>query len=135
MPENIKILIVDDAAPMRAFIKAGILSSISRNITIEEAPSAEAAQNRLKEHKYDLIISNWNMPGMKGTDLLRWVRGKEELKDIPFIMVTAHNENDIIMEAVCHGVTDYIVKPITIDTLSKKVLAALKDIILKKPKL
>ncbi|HCZ11439.1 MAG: hypothetical protein A2077_07250 [Nitrospirae bacterium GWC2_46_6] len=129
---NIKILIVDDAPPMRAFIKAGILSSISKDIFIDEAVSGEAAQSKLQLHNYDLILCDWNMPGMKGSDLLRWMKEQEDLKDTPFIMVTAHNEKDIIMDAVNLGITDFIVKPITVDMLAKKTASALRDIILKK---
>jgi DNA-binding response OmpR family regulator len=74
------------------------------------------------------------MPGMKGSDLLRWMKEQEDLKDMPFIMVTAHNEKDIIMDAVNQGITDFIIKPINVDALVKKVSAALRDIISKKVK-
>ncbi|MBZ0155722.1 MAG: response regulator [Alphaproteobacteria bacterium] len=130
MLEKVRILIVDDMPPMRAFIRAGIKASISKDIEIDEAGNAEAAREKLKIQQYDLILCDWNMPGVKGTELLQWVREQEGLKRIPFLMVTAHNEKDVVMEAIKLGVSDYLMKPITVDVLSKKVRAALAASIL-----
>ncbi|MDR1313964.1 MAG: response regulator, partial [Deltaproteobacteria bacterium] len=75
----------------------------------------------LEIDKFDLIISDWNMPNMTGIELLRHVRGTERIKDIPFLMVTAEAQQENIIEAVKAKVSNYIVKPFTADTLNEKM--------------
>ncbi|MFO7554774.1 MAG: response regulator [Desulfobacterales bacterium] len=70
----------------------------------------------------DLILSDWNMPEMPGIDLLKTVRSDDELKDIPFVMVTAEAHKDNIVEAVKAGVSGYVVKPFTAETISDKLI-------------
>jgi DNA-binding response OmpR family regulator len=114
---------------MRAFIKATIKSSISKDIEVDEAGNGAAAQGKLQITRYDLVLCDWNMPGMKGNDLLQWVRSQEAIQDTPFIMITGHNEKEIIMESLGFGVKDYIMKPVTTDALSSKIGAVLRAII------
>ncbi|MGO9379678.1 MAG: response regulator [Dissulfurispiraceae bacterium] len=121
------ILVIDDVSAMRAFIRAGIKVSFRENVQIEEADSGESAMKELQNRRYDLILCDWNMPGIKGTELLQWVREQNDLKAIPFIMLTAHNEKDIVMEAMKLGVNDYITKPITIEILTKKLRPFIKE--------
>ena len=131
---GIKILIVDDMMPARAFIRGSIKAYISKDIETDEANSGEAAKSKLETHKYDLVLCDWNTPGMKGSELLEWVKSQDKLKDIPFIMITAHNEKEIIMGAIKLGVKDFLIKPITADDLSKKVRAALAEVLTRQKK-
>ena len=121
----VRILIVDDMMPMRAFIKAGIKAFISKDIEIDEASSGEAAKTKLEIQRYNLVLCDWNMPGLKGTELLQWMREQDELKNMPVIMLTAFNEKKLIMEALELGIAEYIIKPVSTDVLIKKVRAVL----------
>ena len=116
---NIKILVVDDFATMRKIIK-NILTQLGFKDIIE-ADDGTTALELLKKQKVDLIISDWNMPKMSGIDLLKAVRADENLKDIKFIMVTAEAQKENVVEAIKHGVNQYVVKPFTPETLKEKL--------------
>ncbi len=126
MAGPIRILIVDDMMPMRAFIKGGIRASISKDIEIDEAGSGESAQLKLESQRYDLVLCDWNLPGLKGTELLQWIREQDALKDTPVIMLSAFNKKELIEEALELGAADYVLKPVTLDVLGKKVSAVLR---------
>jgi Response regulator containing a CheY-like receiver domain and a GGDEF domain len=116
---NIKILIVDDFSTMRKIIR-NILTQLGfKNIL--EADDGTTALEILKKEKVDLIISDWNMPKMSGLELLKAVRSDENLKDIPFVMVTAEAQKENILEAIKYKVNQYIVKPFTPETLKEKL--------------
>lgn len=116
---SIKVLVVDDFATMRRIVK-GVLKQLGFS-SIVEAEDGSGALETLKKEKVGLIVSDWNMPKMTGLDLLKAVRGDDELKGIPFIMVTAEGQKDNVVEAVKAGVSNYIVKPFTPETFSEKL--------------
>lgn len=116
---NIKILIVDDQITMLRIIRS-MLQQLGFN-NVEQAFDGNAALEELGKGGFGLIISDWNMEGMNGIDFLRAVRGHSTYKSIPFIMVTAENKKENIMEAVQAGVSNYIVKPFNTDTLKTKM--------------
>jgi len=119
MDLNMDVLIVDDFATMRR-----ILKNIIRQIgftNIYEADNGKNALNMLKKQKFDLILCDWNMPEMSGLELLSKVRSDNELKDMPFVMVTAEAQKNNIIEAVQAGVSNYVVKPFTAETISGKL--------------
>jgi two-component system chemotaxis response regulator CheY len=119
MDLNMKILIVDDFATMRRILR-NILKQIGfTNIT--EADNGKNALKELKKGNYDLVLCDWNMPEMPGIDLLNTVRSDDQLKGIPFVMVTAEAQKDNILEAVKAGVSSYIVKPFTAETVGTKL--------------
>lgn len=117
--KNMKVLIVDDFSTMRRIVK-NILRQLGFN-NIVEADDGVNALALLQREKVDLIISDWNMPNMTGIELLRQVRSTPELKDTPFLMVTAEAQQENIIEAVKAKVSNYIVKPFTADTLNEKI--------------
>jgi len=124
MDISIKVLIVDDFATMRRIVK-NVLKQIGfTNIT--EADDGSTALEQLKSSSFDLIISDWNMPKMTGLDLLKTVRGMDEYKTIPFLMVTAESQKQNVVEAVQAGVSNYVVKPFTADQLTEKLEKILK---------
>ena len=125
MDSNTKVLVVDDFANMRRIIK-GILKQLGFN-NIVEAEDGSAALKELKRNSIGLILSGWDMPRMTGLDLLKAVRSDENLKDIPFIMVTAQGQKEDILEAAKAGVSNYIVKPFTSETLSETIKRTLKE--------
>lgn len=117
--KDIRILVVDDFSTMRRIIR-GILKRLGYH-KIEEAEEGQSALKKLKEGSFHLVICDWNMPVMSGLDLLKAVRADEQLKSIPFLMVTAEAKRENILEAIQSGVTNYIVKPFTEEVLSKKL--------------
>lgn len=118
---QLKILIVDDFSTMRQIVKKSLKQLGFYNIT--EAVDGVDALQKLQLEEYKFIVSDWNMPNMMGIDLLKAVRADEHLKSIPFLMVTAEAEKDNIIEAAKSGVSQYIIKPFTVDSLQQKMEA------------
>ena len=119
MDKNMKILIVDDFSTMRRIIK-NLLRELGFNNT-HEADDGTTALPMLQNGNFDFLITDWNMPGMTGLDLLKAVRADPKLKDLPVLMVTAEAKRDQIVEAAQAGVNGYIVKPFTAQTLKEKI--------------
>ncbi len=119
MDKNIKILIVDDFSTMRRIIK-NLLRDLGFTNTAE-ADDGLTALPMLQSGSFDLLITDWNMPGMSGIDLLRAVRADAKLQHMPVMMVTAEQKRDQIIEAAKAGVNGYIVKPFTAATLKEKM--------------
>jgi two-component system chemotaxis response regulator CheY len=114
-----KILIVDDFSTMRRIIK-NLLRDLGFNNT-HEADDGATALPMLKSGDYDFLVTDWNMPGMQGIDLLKAVRADAKLASLPVLMVTAESKRDQIVEAAQAGVNGYIVKPFTAQTLKEKI--------------
>jgi len=119
MDKNIKILVVDDFATMRKVIR-NILKQVQFE-NIVEAEDGVAALKILKSQKIDFVISDWNMPNMTGYDLLKAVRADPEIGKTPFLMITAESLQENVVAAVKAGVSNYIVKPFTAETLNEKI--------------
>lgn len=114
-----KILIVDDFSTMRRIIK-NLLRDLGFNNTTE-ADDGNTALPMLKSGNFDFLITDWNMPGMTGIDLLRAVRSDPGLVSLPVLMVTAESKREQIIEAAQAGVNGYIIKPFTAQTLKEKI--------------
>ena len=119
MNTNMKILIVDDFSTMRRIIK-NLLRDLGFNNTFE-ADDGNTALPQLKGGNFDFLITDWNMPGMQGIDLLRAVRADPKLSSLPVLLVTAEARRDQIVLAAEAGVNGYIVKPFTAQTLKEKI--------------
>lgn len=116
---NMKIIAIDDFSTMRRIIKNLLKQAGYENVF--EAEDGQKALEIIRAEKVDLIISDWNMPKLNGFDLLKIVRSDPDLRQIPFVMITAESEKEKIIKAVHAGVTDYIVKPFTAKTLQEKI--------------
>ncbi len=114
-----KILIVDDFSTMRRIIK-NLLRDLGFQNTYE-ADDGSTALPMLRTGDFDFLVTDWNMPGMTGIDLLRAVRAEERLSAMPVLMVTAEQKREQIVEAANAGVNGYIVKPFTAVTLKEKL--------------
>lgn len=114
-----KILIVDDFSTMRRIIK-NLLRDLGFNNTLE-ADDGITALPILQAGGIDFLVTDWNMPGMQGIDLLKTVRADEKLATLPVLMVTAETKREQIIEAAQAGVNGYIVKPFTAATLKEKI--------------
>lgn len=122
---DMNVLIVDDYKTMLRVIR-NLLSQIGFK-NVDEATDGGQALECMKHKKYGLIISDWNMEPMSGLDLLKAVRGSPEGANIPFIMVTAENKVENVVAAKQSGVSNYIVKPFSAETLKTKIASVLGD--------
>lgn len=122
---NMKVLIVDDYKTMLRILR-NLLRQL--NFTnIDEASDGSEALQKLRQDSYGLVVSDWNMEPMTGLQLLREVRGDEKLKGLPFIMITAESKSENVIAAKEAGVSNYIVKPFTAETLKAKLASVLGD--------
>ena len=122
---NMKVLIVDDFATMRKIVR-NVLKQIGFT-NMAEADNGKNALKILKKENIDLILCDWNMPEMPGIDLLKAIKSDDDLKNIPFVMVTAEAQKNNIIEAVKAGVNSYIVKPFSAETVNEKLNIIFKD--------
>lgn len=116
---SMPVLVVDDYSTMVRIIR-NLLKQLGF-VEIDDANDGRAALAKMRERKYGLVISDWNMEPMTGYDLLQQVRGDEALADTPFIMITAESKTENIIAAKRAGVSNYIVKPFNAQTLKDKI--------------
>jgi len=117
--KDMKILIVDDFSTMRRIIK-NLLRDLGFTNT-HEADDGQTALPMLQSGSFEFLVTDWNMPGMQGIDLLKAVRADPKLNGLPVLMVTAESKREQIVEAAQAGVNGYIVKPFTAQTLQEKI--------------
>ncbi|MFT0891603.1 response regulator [Pseudochelatococcus sp. G4_1912] len=115
------ILVVDDYKTMVRIIK-NLLKQVGFQ-DVDDAADGSEALTKLKERKYGLVISDWNMEPMTGYELLKQVRESPEMETLPFIMVTAEAKSENVIAAKKAGVNNYIVKPFNAQTLKDKIEA------------
>ena len=119
MDKSMKILVVDDFSTMRRIIK-NLLKDLGFS-NIQEADDGSTALPMLQQGDFDFVVTDWNMPGMQGIDLLRAIRADDKLKHLPVAMVTAEAKKEQIVAAAQAGVNGYVVKPFTAATLKEKL--------------
>ncbi|MGB1092400.1 MAG: chemotaxis response regulator CheY [Oceanobacter sp.] len=119
MDKNMKILIVDDFSTMRRIVK-NLLRDLGFTNTAE-ADDGSTALPMLQQGDFDFLVTDWNMPGMTGIDLLKKVREDERLRSLPVLMVTAEAKREQIVAAAQAGVNGYVVKPFTAAVLKEKI--------------
>jgi len=117
---NTKFLVVDDFSTMRRILR-NLLKNIGY-LNVDEAEDGHSALLKLRREDYDFIITDWNMAGMDGLQLLKEVRLDEKLSKLPVLMVTAEAKKENIIAAAQAGASGYIVKPFTAATLDEKIL-------------
>lgn len=114
-----KILVVDDFSTMRRIVKNCLQEIGYTDIT--EADDGNTALPLLQAGAFDFLITDWNMPGMPGLDLLKAVRADPKLAKMPVLMLTAEAKREQIIEAAQAGVSGYVIKPFTPVTLKEKI--------------
>jgi len=116
---KMSVLVVDDNANMRRTVRH-MLSSIGFT-QFQEAPDGDVALRRLATHQFDLVVCDWNMPNVKGIEVLKSMRKDEALREVPFLMVTAEVQEEIVAQAAEGEVDGYVIKPFTAETLGDKI--------------
>lgn len=112
-----RVLVADDSSTMRKIIFRS-LQAVGVTDIAEAADGTEAVA-LFAPGKFDMVLTDWNMPGMTGLEVLKAIRAQDQ--QIPVIMVTTEAEKSRVLEAIQAGVTDYLVKPFTPDTLREKL--------------
>jgi two-component system chemotaxis response regulator CheY len=123
METSLPVLIVDDFPTMLR-----ILSNLLRQIqfdNVDQASDGAEALDKLRCGNFSLVISDWNMAPMTGLHLLQEMRADQQLRAIPFIMITAESKVENVLTAKQAGVDSYIVKPFNAETLRAKINAVL----------
>jgi two-component system chemotaxis response regulator CheY len=118
--KSMKVLVVDDYKTMVRLIQ-NLLKELGFT-NLDEASDGQEALTKLKRDTYGLVISDWNMEPMTGYELLQAVRADEDLKSLPFILVTAESKIENVVMAKKAGVNNYIVKPFNAATLKQKMV-------------
>jgi len=117
--KDMKFLVVDDYSTMRRIVK-NLLHDLGY-AQVQEADDGNTALPMLKAGAFDFLITDWNMPGMPGLDLLKAVRSDDRLAKLPVLMLTAEAKREQIVEAAQAGVNGYVIKPFTAATLKEKI--------------
>ncbi len=125
MDYDLPVLVIDDATSMRRTIKKILKDFGFKNIIIAEdgREGIKFLESSLlpESKKIGLILCDWNMPKMSGMELLQTVNKNSQLKEIPFIMVTAEGRKEFILDAIKEGAAHFIVKPFTPAVLVEKI--------------
>ena len=119
MSKDMKFLVVDDFSTMRRIIK-NLLHDLGYP-NVSEADDGKTALPMLQAGGFDFLITDWNMPGMPGLELIKAVRADAKLAKMPVLMLTAEAKREQIIEAAQAGVNGYVIKPFTAETLKEKL--------------
>jgi two-component system chemotaxis response regulator CheY len=126
-PLDTRILVIDDMPSIRDLVKNHLKTMGFKNII--EASDGDSGLKMLTSQKTSgtpvgLVISDWNMPGLTGIELLKQVRASAEFKDLPFVLLTSESERDEVTEAIVSGVSQYVVKPFAGKIFEEKLKGA-----------
>jgi two-component system KDP operon response regulator KdpE len=115
-----KILVVDDDPTIRKLAKVNLEQ---RGYTVMGASSGTEAVSILQQDTPDLVILDLIMPGMGGVDVCTWIRTRS---DLPIIVVSARDDEELIVRALEAGADDYVIKPFRIKELFARIRAVMR---------
>ena len=116
-------LIVDDYSTARRLIKDSLQQM---GFSCLEAENGNQAIALIHQTTLDLVIADVNMPQKNGLDLLKDIRADDNMKDLPVVLTMLEPFDDLISDAKKHGMSDYLVKPFDVFTLSKTLDKVIK---------
>ncbi len=112
-----RVLVADDSKTMRKIITRSLEAVGVSSVT--EAADGSQAIDMFQPGQFDMVLTDWNMPGKTGLEVIQEIRTKDG--EIPIIMITTEAEKSRVMQAIQAGVSDYLVKPFTAETLREKL--------------
>jgi two-component system KDP operon response regulator KdpE len=115
-----RILVVDDEPQLRRALRS-TLSALG--FVVADVPSGEAALEKLREEKFDLLLLDINMPGLSGLETCRAIRGRS---DVSILMLTVRDRAEDKVEALDSGADGYITKPFDVNELLARIRATLR---------
>ncbi|MEO2267626.1 response regulator [Pseudoalteromonas sp. YIC-656] len=114
-----KILVVDDM-PLMRHVMINMLRKLGYRDVVEATDGSQALK-LLQSTKFDLVLTDLNMPKISGKDLFMTIRSNKEWGYIPVIVVTCEDQKDIVTELIRANVDGFIVKPFNLATLKKQI--------------
>ncbi len=117
---SVKFLIVDDSVTMRRIV-VNSLRNIGYDNFVEASEGKEAIEKLISDDKINFVITDWNMPGVSGLELVKSLRSNSKYSALPILMVTTRGVKEDIIEALQAKVSNYIVKPFTPNVLKEKI--------------
>jgi two-component system chemotaxis response regulator CheY len=111
------VLVADDSGTMRKIIIRSLNALGIQSVT--EAADGNQAVSHVQPGKFDLVLTDWNMPGKTGVEVIKEIRAMDA--KVPIVMITTEAEKSRVVTAIQAGVTDYVVKPFTPQTLQEKL--------------
>ena len=120
-----KVLVVDDEHYMRKVVRTLLMSIGIR--TVYEAADGPAGLELIRSRAPDVVIVDWQMPGLDGAAFVRMVRSPATFPypDVPIIMLTGHGERSRVIEAVQIGVNEFLLKPVSSKALQSRIVSVL----------
>ena len=120
-----KVLVVDDEHYMRKVVRA-LLMSVGVK-TVYEAPDGPSGLEMIRNNQPDVVIVDWQMPGLDGAGFVRMVRSPETFPypNVPIIMLTGHGERSRVIEAIQIGVNEFLLKPVSSKSLYNRLVSVL----------
>ena len=122
-----KVLVVDDEHYMRKVVRTLLMSIGVR--TIYEAADGPSGLEMIRNMAPDVVIVDWQMPGLDGSGFVRMVRSPETFPypNVPIIMLTGHGERSRVVEAIQIGVNEFLLKPVSSKSLQDRLVAVLTN--------
>lgn len=122
--KKLNVLVVDDVELHREMMKSFLLR-VNPFITVDQAATVPNAIDKLNSGKFNVVVSDWNIPDHGGDTLLKWMRARANFSRVPFIMISGNTDNEDIIHAFMElGVDAYVTKPFQARDLYDKVIAA-----------
>jgi two-component system chemotaxis response regulator CheY len=120
------VLVVDDSAAIRKILNRVLRQTGMAIGTIHEAGDGQEALDLLTSHRPNLILTDINMPKMDGLQLLAALKGSDDWRPIPVVMITTEGGETKVAEAVRLGAAGYVRKPFTADQIKEKLVGLLE---------
>ena len=122
--KKLNVLVVDDVELHRELMRTFLLK-VNPFIKVDQVATVLQAIDKLNSGKFNVVVSDWNIPDHGGDALLRWMRARANFKRVPFIMISGNTGNEDIIHAFMElGVDAYVTKPFKAQDLYDKVIAA-----------
>jgi two-component system chemotaxis response regulator CheY len=115
-----RVLVADDSGTMRKIIIRSLVAVGVEKESIVEAADGDEAIKHFKPGEFDVVLTDWNMPGKNGIDVIKAIRQQDS--SVTIIMVTTETEKKAVLEAISAGVSDYLAKPFEAETLRDKLI-------------
>jgi two-component system phosphate regulon response regulator PhoB len=118
-----RVLVVEDDAAIAEVVRYNLEAD---GLRAALAPTGEEAELMVAEDRFDLIVLDWMLPGVSGIELCRRLRRRDDLRDVPILMLTARGEEGDRVRGLATGADDYVVKPFSVLELVARVRALLR---------
>ena len=116
---RLSVLVIDDDPSVRSVTSTMLRRMAIPNVAVAENGDRGLQLFRTAAPSFDLIICDWDMPGMNGMELYEQVRADHP--KLPFLMLTGRNDLDSVITARGSGVAGYLVKPFSSEQLEEKI--------------